>query len=52
MVWREDDSALYADTEPLATEAWCLCLFHVLMRHKGGMIVLRVFIKEYPQQEE
>jgi len=28
------------DAEPLAAEAWCRCLFHVLMRHKGGMIVL------------
>ena len=35
---REDEITWQANAEPLVSEAWCLCLFHVLMRRKGGMI--------------
>jgi len=41
-VLREEESAWQANAEPLAAEAWYLCLFHILI----FFFNLRVFIKE------
>jgi len=41
-VFREEESAWQANAEPLAAEAWYLCLFHILI----FFFNLRVFIKE------